>query len=242
MGIRPRPCTSVLKFSSGLGNRHFPKPGLEALEDRTLLTAGDLDPTFGMGGKALAQFVGPVGAQASRVAIQADGKIVEIGQLYDAEGNSAITRLNSDGTRDTMFGSGGYVFTDIRSYPILAIQADAKILIAGAFETAPGTSEFVVERFQPDGTSVASEYPLRPILCSILTAVEHIVPMWLPRMGEQRGVPDRFTLAIQRSGELLSRYRCPSSEAALSGLLAQHDSSPTGGAHAGSTAGAAHIA
>ena len=48
--------------------RNCSRPRLEALEDRTLLTAGDLDPTFGVGGKVLTDFMGPVSAQAYRAA------------------------------------------------------------------------------------------------------------------------------------------------------------------------------
>jgi len=55
--FRPR------RSSCGVLSRRLP-PYLEALEARTLLNAGDLDPTFGAGGKVLTDFMGPISASA----------------------------------------------------------------------------------------------------------------------------------------------------------------------------------
>src|SRR5438128_10014153 len=52
------------------------RPRLEVLEARTMLSAGDLDPAFGTGGKVLTDFVGPIGVSAKVIAIQADGNII----------------------------------------------------------------------------------------------------------------------------------------------------------------------
>ena len=70
---------STQRHSLDRSRRNCSRPRLEILEDRTLLTAGDLDPTFGVGGKVLTDFTGPVSALGSRAAIQTDGKIVVAG-------------------------------------------------------------------------------------------------------------------------------------------------------------------
>jgi uncharacterized delta-60 repeat protein len=80
---------------------------LEFLEDRTLLLAGDLDPTFGTGGKVLTGF-GSQNGDAAAVALQADGKIVVAGSASTTTNSDfAVARYNTDGRLDTTFGSGG---------------------------------------------------------------------------------------------------------------------------------------
>src|SRR5262245_49687801 len=81
----------------------------ERLEDRRLLSAGALDPTFGSGGKVTTDF-GGVLDQAASVVIQPDGKVVAagVGGFVDF----ALARYNANGTLDPTFGSGGKVTTD----------------------------------------------------------------------------------------------------------------------------------
>ena len=79
---------------------------VETLENRTLLT-GQLDPSFGSGGKVTVDFHGPQ-VQSTVVAIQADGKTVVAGRDTDASDfnntDIALTRFNVNGTLDTTFG------------------------------------------------------------------------------------------------------------------------------------------
>src|SRR5205823_1756423 len=67
------------RLAPGRSRRCCAVPRLERLEDRTLLNAGDLDPTFGTGGKVLTDFVGPIEAVAAAEVIQPDGKILVAG-------------------------------------------------------------------------------------------------------------------------------------------------------------------
>src|SRR5882762_6084938 len=79
------------------------------------LHAGDLDPTFGTGGKVVTDFgEGPVNANST--AIQPDGKIIAAGSTlptgpFGASDDFALARYNPDGNLDPSFGAGGKVTT-----------------------------------------------------------------------------------------------------------------------------------
>ncbi len=77
------------------------RPRLEGLEDRTLLSAGDLDPTFGTGGKVLTGFTGSLNDTASAVVREPDGKYVVAGTSSGSAGFSlALARCAADGVGD----------------------------------------------------------------------------------------------------------------------------------------------
>jgi len=116
---------------------------------------GDLDATFGTGGKVTTDFGGF--EQANAAALQADGKIITVGTSF-LGGRSffALARYNPDGTLDSSFGSGGKVTTDFgggfsRSEDV-ALQPDGKILAAGVMFTGDFTSDFALARYNPNGT------------------------------------------------------------------------------------------
>ena len=73
---------------------------------------GDLDPTFGTDGKVLTDFDHSTDI-ANAVAIQADGKLVVVGTIYQdndfSDEDFAVARYNPDGTLDETFGVGGKV-------------------------------------------------------------------------------------------------------------------------------------
>jgi uncharacterized delta-60 repeat protein len=78
--------------------------------------AGDLDPTFGVGGKVTADLTSKPDFPWS-VAWQADGKIVAAGES-DVGGSNpkfVVARFNPDGTPDTTFGGDGTVTNDFTS-------------------------------------------------------------------------------------------------------------------------------
>ena len=130
------------------------RPRLEMLEDRTLLSAGALDPTFGDGGVVSdpSTLFSPFNWN-SVLAVQSDGRILEAistpGCAFE------IVRENTDGSPDATFGTGGAVFvalsqTGAISEPggpgslqdaltppatptAMTVQADGKILVAGDF-------------------------------------------------------------------------------------------------------------
>ncbi|MES2923617.1 MAG: hypothetical protein V4819_18825 [Verrucomicrobiota bacterium] len=74
---------------------------------------GDLDPTFGTGGKVTTDF-GGFDTPSAVVPVPAEGKILVVGKTSsDIEfGNFALARYNADGTPDGTFGAGGRVTTN----------------------------------------------------------------------------------------------------------------------------------
>ncbi|MGH3656851.1 MAG: kelch repeat-containing protein, partial [Micromonosporaceae bacterium] len=111
---------------------------------------GDLDPTFS-GGTVL----GAAGLP-SAVARQADGKLLVGGFVNTSPSNSdwRLTRLNTNGTVDTSFGSNGVVTTDLSLGDVLTdvvVQSDGKILIAGSTRTPGFNRVFTLARYEPNG-------------------------------------------------------------------------------------------
>jgi uncharacterized delta-60 repeat protein len=122
--------------------------------------AGDLDPTFGTGGMVTTDINRSTDI-ANAVAIQADGKLVVVGQTYKNNDFSTedfvVTRYNADGTLDNTFGVRGRVRTD---FPGLAavpsavvIQPDGKIVVAGgAFPLFTFAGNFEIVRYNSNGS------------------------------------------------------------------------------------------
>lgn len=108
---------------------------------------GDLDTTFGTGGKVITNIDG--NDEVKAVMIQPDGKILVAGSA-----NSLIfVRYNADGTLDTTFGTGGKIIsTDPTStFMAGAFQPDGKLVTATA--TVPNPfAESKIKRFNLDGT------------------------------------------------------------------------------------------
>ena len=120
---------------------------------------GDLDATFGPGGKVTTN-VGASGS-AFAVALQPDGKIVvagDAGGTFPSEKRTfALARYTPNGRLDLTFGSGGKVTTDFggdtsASASALAIQPDGKIVVAGSAGAGGGAGDFALARYNPDGS------------------------------------------------------------------------------------------
>jgi uncharacterized delta-60 repeat protein len=129
------------------------RPCVERLEERTLLNAGNPDPTFGVGGIASTQFIDSVDNEARAVAAQTDGKLVVAGDSGERPNLTivSLTRYNLDGTLDSSFGAGGKVVTHLSGVSFVvagvAVQPDQKILVAGS-----SGASFGVMRYNADGT------------------------------------------------------------------------------------------
>ncbi len=76
-----------------------------------LLSSGAVDTSFGSNGFAIRDFGPNTSANARKLAIQTDGKIVASGGIYPSDGSdpqsAVVFRFNSDGTVDLPFGSSG---------------------------------------------------------------------------------------------------------------------------------------
>jgi len=134
---------------------------------------GDIDSSFGTGGKVLTDFGGVPIMDATGAAFTAlilpNGKIVAGGTISKPDGREAIglVRYNSDGALDPSFGIGGKVSTDF-SHPNAAarafkLQPDGKIVVSGSTGTNPVTwsdfyqpddpsQDFALARFNADGS------------------------------------------------------------------------------------------
>jgi uncharacterized delta-60 repeat protein len=142
-----------MKASTTTTTASVSHPLTEALESREMFAAGDLDPTFGNGGKVISETVGyPV----ADIAVQADGKYVVVGSLNN---DFAITRFNANGTLDRTFGGGGFVRTDFGGSGgdfanAVVVQPDGKIIVAGVRGKfgAHNGSVFALVRLNPNGT------------------------------------------------------------------------------------------
>src|SRR5688500_15427713 len=148
-------------------------PGLESYEvevqsDGKLLVAddrglirynanGSLDTTFG-GGDGIADWGGlnSPGTPDDRpaIALQADGKI--IAAASDHTSGLVVVRFNSNGTRDTTFGTTGEVkpasgggFWDVADVDIVS---GGKLLIGGDNAPRPFFNDFSITRLNPNGT------------------------------------------------------------------------------------------
>jgi uncharacterized delta-60 repeat protein len=116
---------------------------------------GSLDSTFGSGGYVSQQFspVTPLSSWTATIAhsllIQPDGKLVTAGFVqvsYNADGRQYglfLARLNSDGSPDLGFGSGGSVISTALDggqghAGMVARQADGSLVVAGVQDAGPG--------------------------------------------------------------------------------------------------------
>ena len=96
---------------------------------------GDLDPTFGTGGKVITT-VGSGADYVGGVALQQDGKIVVAGLSNDSQAHRAVAvvRYTSTGALDPSFGTGGMVVYSSSYFSWvtgLALQSDGKIVVVG---------------------------------------------------------------------------------------------------------------
>ncbi|MCZ7527627.1 MAG: hypothetical protein M5U14_15365 [Acidimicrobiia bacterium] len=116
---------------------------------------GDLDVTFGTGGKVTTS----VGADALAfgVAVQPDGRIVVVGEAeIGGDRQFVVVRYEADGSLDAGFGSAGVTVVDVGTasddVPIaVALAPDGKIVVAGVTD-AGGTMDLALVRLRTDGS------------------------------------------------------------------------------------------
>jgi len=118
---------------------------------------GSLDTTFGTGGLTVTHLGGPYGIGLD-IALLPDGKFLVAGYGGTLT-NFALARYHSDGTLDTAFGTNGIVFTHISGEDFgrtVAVQPDGKILVSGQTFVLYKGYNFVLVRYNSDGSLDAS--------------------------------------------------------------------------------------
>lgn len=115
---------------------------------------GSLDTGFGVAGKVLVNVAGS-NAKARSVLVQDDGKIVLAGMAARGAdpGDTALVRLNPNGSLDTSFDGDGKVLTALHAGDVdgannAVLQGDGKILAVG-FRYAGTYSDVALARYWP---------------------------------------------------------------------------------------------
>lgn len=118
---------------------------LEPLEPRHLLSAGDVDTSFGRGGSTTVAGL----AYFSDLAVQSTGKIVLLGYDGDPASPSSVAhlvRLNVDGSPDGSFHSQAPGFIALHVF----LQSDNKVLVFGVNTTNGPVANLI--RYNADGS------------------------------------------------------------------------------------------
>jgi uncharacterized delta-60 repeat protein len=116
---------------------------------------GSLDTTFGIIGRTRID-LSANWDEATAMTVQPDGRLV-IAVAYSEVGNFAfgVLRLNADGSRDSGFGSNGFVATQLaagQENPLgIALQSDGRIVVAGLASGITAPSNFAIVRYLADG-------------------------------------------------------------------------------------------
>ena len=113
---------------------------------------GTLDTSFSGDGRQTTELDFGEFAGARGVAIQADGKIVAVGEVSDGLGDFALARFNLNGSPDMSFSDDGlqttdFAFGDPAGARGVAIQADGKIVAVGG-----AGGDFALARFNSNGS------------------------------------------------------------------------------------------
>ncbi len=109
---------------------------------------GTLDSTFDGDGVLL--ITTPAGGAAFQIIVLSDGKLLVAGYRNDGvKDNFLLMRLNSDGTSDTSFGTGGSTTTSVSSDPDYIFsadrQSDGKIVVGGSFYIARYSADGILD-------------------------------------------------------------------------------------------------
>jgi uncharacterized delta-60 repeat protein/uncharacterized repeat protein (TIGR01451 family) len=125
-------------------------PGYSQIALVRYLADGSPDPTFGAAGIVT---TAPGGGTSSYAAygcvLQPDGAIVVAGE---SDGAIVVARYAADGSLDPGFGAGGIVTTPLDDSFARAVTLQAGRIVVAGSGTNTGAGDFVVARYQSDGT------------------------------------------------------------------------------------------
>ena len=118
-----------------------------------VLSSGQLDTSFGTGGKVITDFFGSSDV-INDLEIDSLGRIIAVGSSNQS---FAMACYSANGVLDSSFGSNGKVTTSFGGVneraAAVVLQADSKIVLSGTIQksTDSRTSDFAVVRYQADG-------------------------------------------------------------------------------------------
>jgi uncharacterized delta-60 repeat protein len=119
-----------------------------------LTSQGQLDSTFGEGGKVVIGRPESRLVISDRVCVMSDGRIVVAAVAYSTDKEvppaKFVTRLRTEGSPDTSFGDGGTVSTPALSQ-LINVQADGKIVFADTQHGLDGNDHTRLGRLTADG-------------------------------------------------------------------------------------------
>jgi uncharacterized delta-60 repeat protein len=116
------------------------------------LSSGELDSSFGTGGKAQAD-LGAYLDYINAMALQSDGKIVVAGT---SDADFSLARFTAAGVLDTTFDTDGIVKTDFSASSddyanALRIQSDGKLVVVGRTSADANPNNFAIARYTSSG-------------------------------------------------------------------------------------------
>jgi uncharacterized delta-60 repeat protein len=130
---------AVLVGAAAVGSRF--RFGVVRLQEN-----GELDPSFGAGGRIKAQ-VGTNTSRADAVALQPDGKVVVAGA---ADGGAGVVRYLTNGFPDPAFDLDGQFNATNGTLSSIALQPDGRIVVGG--QVGAGSSrDFLIGRLTTNG-------------------------------------------------------------------------------------------
>lgn len=115
---------------------------------------GSLDNTFGTNGMVITD-IGSTD-HSSAILVQQDSRIVVAGYSWNGSNyDFALARYNTDGSLDLSFDLDGKVTSDFGGVDLgtaMVLQPDHKLVVAGTHQDGNIGSDFVLARYNPDGT------------------------------------------------------------------------------------------
>ncbi len=122
---------------------------IEGLETRTLMSAGDIDPSYGNGGSAIVSFNQGTSANPRILLRRGDGSIAVVGDLFSGTPQAVIANFTPGGFLDSQFANNPLPLQG-NMPEAAAVQPDGKIVVVTTIQNA--SRDLFVYRLNTDGT------------------------------------------------------------------------------------------
>lgn len=177
---------------------------VEAMEQRTLLSAVQLDPTFGTGGQTITNLALPSRDVGTAGISMPNGDLVVAGYSQDETSIACLIAYKPDGSLDSSFANGGVVqfpqyLDPCQAYSLQTVTVGGQVDILVGVVCKPTGTEYDkvgVLRFHSDGT-LDPTFGANGLATSALNSA--------PDSGG--GAPSRTALAVQSDGKIIQTGR-----------------------------------